>query len=150
MLSTVSVTSGIIFYDTEAKLTSLIVMTIFNNDLQFRIGEEETFKAMIITAINVSMDYKLPERETVQGTFLDKCFDNHINNQREKLLNGADIYGLHFQGDGATIKYTPLLNILAGRVHLLCQSKIFWTVQVTSQVFTRRMTTLLRRVSLIQ
>ena len=48
----------------------------------------------------------------------DNCFDNHIKNQREKFLTGADIYGLHFQGDGATIKDTPLLNILAGGVYL--------------------------------
>ena len=45
-------------------------------------------------------------------------FENYIKNQREKLLNGADIYGLHFQGDGATIKDTPILNILAGGVCL--------------------------------
>ena len=49
---------------------------------------------------------------------LDNCFDNHIKNQREKLLNGADIYGIHFQGDGAKIKETPLLNIFAGGVYL--------------------------------
>ena len=54
----------------------------------------------------------------MQGPFLDKCFENHTKNQREKLLNGADIYGLHFQGDGATINYTPLLNILDGEFHL--------------------------------
>ena len=33
-------------------------------------------------------------------------------------MNGADIYGLHFQGDGAKIKYTPLLNILTVGFHL--------------------------------
>ena len=38
MLSTVSVTSSRIFSDVEANLNSLIVMTIFNNVLQFRIG----------------------------------------------------------------------------------------------------------------
>ena len=65
MLSKVSVTSGGIFYAAEAKLTSLIGMTIFNNGLQFRIGEEETFRAMIRAVINVSTDYKLPGRETV-------------------------------------------------------------------------------------
>ena len=37
-------------------------------------------------------------------------FENHINNQCEKLLNGANIYGINFQGDGATIKDAPLLN----------------------------------------
>ena len=54
----------------------------------------------------------------MQGLLLDIFFDNHIKNQRAKLLYGADIYGLHFQGDGATIKYTPLLNILAGVFYL--------------------------------
>ena len=43
-------------------------------------------------------------------------FENHIKNQREKLLNGSDIYGLHFQGDGATIKDKIILNILAYEV----------------------------------
>ena len=51
-------------------------------------------------------------------TLLDNCFDNHIKNQHEKLLNGADIHGLHFQGDDETIKDTPLINILAGEVYL--------------------------------
>ena len=71
---------------------------------------------MISSTRNVSRDYKLPGRETVQGPLLDNCFENHIKNQREKLLNGADIYGLHFQGDGATIKDTTLLNIFSGGV----------------------------------
>ena len=98
MLSTVSVTSGRIFSAAESKLTLLIGITTFNNGLQFRIGEEETFRAMISTIRNVSMDYTLPGRETVRGTYLDKCFENHIKNQHEKLLNKADIYGIHFQG----------------------------------------------------
>ena len=49
---------------------------------------------------------------------LDNCFENNTKNQREKLLNGADIYGFHFQGYGATIKDTHLLNILGGGVYL--------------------------------
>ena len=54
---------------------------------------------MISSARNISRYYKLPGGETVLGTLLDKCFENHINNQCEKLLNGADIYGHHVQGD---------------------------------------------------
>ena len=91
MLSTVTVTSGIIFSAAESKLTSLIVMTIFNNFIQFIIGEENTYKSMVSAARNVPRDYKLPGRETVRGVFLDNCFDNHIKNQSEKLLNGAEI-----------------------------------------------------------
>ena len=71
VLSTVSVTSGRIFSASESRLTLLIGMTIFNNGLQFRMGEEETFRAMIIATRNVSRDYKLPERDTVQGPLFD-------------------------------------------------------------------------------
>ena len=150
MLSTVSVTSARIFSDTESKLTSLIVMTIFKSGLQFRMGEEETFRKMISAERIVSRDHKLPGREMVRGTFLDKCFKNHINNQREELLNGADIYGIYFQCDGATIKDTHLLNILAGGFTYLCQSKRLWTIQFTSQVVTRRILNVLRKVSLMK
>ena len=114
----VSVTSGIIFSAAESKLTLLIGMTIFNNCLQFRIGEGETFREMISAIRNVSRYYKLPGRETVRGALPDNCFENHTKNQLEKLLNEAEIYGLHFQGDGATIKETPLLNILTGCLYL--------------------------------
>ena len=89
-------------------------MNIFNNGPQSRIGEEEKFREMISAAINVSRDNKLPGRETVRGPLSDNVFENHIKNQREKLLNGEYIYGLHFKGDGAAIKKKPLLNILAG------------------------------------
>ena len=118
MLSTVSVTSGRIFYAAESKPTSLIGMAIFNNGLQFIMGEDKTFRARIIAARNVSRDYKLPGRDRVRGKLLDNVFENHIKNQREKLLNGSYIYGISFQGDGTTIKDTPLLNILAWGVYL--------------------------------
>ena len=118
MLSTVPVTSGIIFSSEKSKLPSLIGITILNNGLQFIMGEDDTFKAIIRFAKNVSSDYNLPGREMVQKTLLDNCFDNHIKNQRDKLLNRVDIYGLHFQGDGATINDTYFLNILAGGVYV--------------------------------
>ena len=104
----------------EAKLTLLIGMIIFTNGLQFIIWEEETFREIISADKNVSRDYKLQGRETVRGLFLDNCFDNHIKNQREKILNRSDIYGHRFHGDGATIKDIPPLNILAGGFTYLC------------------------------
>ena len=118
MLSTVSVTSGRMSSAEEAKLTSFIGIFIFNNSLQSIIGEDETFRAIISASRNVSKDYKLPGRDRVRGPLLDNCFDNNIKNQCEKLLNGADIYGLHFQGDGARVKDTILLNILDGGIYL--------------------------------
>ena len=62
MLSMVSVTSGRIFYAVEAKLTSLIGMTIFINGLQFRIGKDNKFRAIISATRNVSRYYKLSGR----------------------------------------------------------------------------------------
>ena len=53
-----------------------------------------------------------------QEPLLYNCFENNIKNRRGKLLNKEYIYLLRFQGDGATIKDTPLLNILAGGVYL--------------------------------
>ena len=91
---------------------------------------------MISAARNVSRDYKIPGRGTLQGTLLDKRFEDHIKNQCDKLLNRAEIYGLHFQGDGAKIKDRTLLNILAGGLTYLCQSKIFWTILVTYHRFS--------------
>ena len=69
----------------------------------------------------------------MQGLFLDNCFVNHIKNQHEKLLNMADIYGLHFQVYGATIKDTPLLNIFDGGFYLPVSVKkiVDFTVHIT-------------------
>ena len=64
---------------------------------------------------------------------LDNCFDNHIKNQLEKLLSGEDIYGLHFQDDGTTIKDTPLLNILSvgGYLTVSVQNVLDYTGHIT-------------------
>ena len=82
MLSTMSVTSVRILSAEEAKPTSLIGNTIFINNIQLRIGEDETFRVMISAARNIPRYYKLPGRDTVLGTLLDKYFGNHIKNQR--------------------------------------------------------------------
>ena len=64
---------------------------------------------------------------------LDNWFENHIKNQREKLLKGAYIYGHRFQGDGATIKDTPLLNILdtGCYLHVSVQNIVYCTGHIT-------------------
>ena len=52
------------------------------------------------------------------GTLLDNFFDNNINNQCDKLINGAYIYGLNFKCGAATSKDTPLLKILDKGLYL--------------------------------
>ena len=41
---------------------------------------------------------------------LYNCFENNTKNQREKFLNGKDIYGLHFQGDGEALIGMTIFN----------------------------------------
>ena len=90
-----------------------------------------------------SRGYNLTGRETVKGPLLYDCFDNHIKNR-------ADIYGLHFQGHGAIIKDTPLLNILDGGVYLpmSVQNILHFTRHITGG--HKKGASFLQRVSLIQ
>ena len=115
-------------------------MTIFKNNLQFIIGEQETCRAIFSATRKVSRDYKLPGRETVRWVLLDKCFENHIKNQREKLINGEDIYGLHFQDYGATINYKTLLYILDGGVRLpvSVQNIMYCTGHITGDLYSTK------------
>ena len=64
-------------------------MDILNNGIQFRIGKEDKFRTIISAARNVSRGYKLTGREMLKGPLIDKCFENRINNQHNKLLERA-------------------------------------------------------------
>jgi hypothetical protein len=44
---------------------------------------------------------------------LDLNFQTNYNDNKTNLLKGADVFGLSFHGDGATVKRMPLMNILA-------------------------------------
>ena len=64
----------------------------------------------------------------MRGPLLDRCFDNHIKNQCKKLLNGADIYRLHFKFIVQQSRTIPSLISWPGGFNYLCHSKILFTV----------------------
>ena len=151
MLSTVSVFTGRIFYDAEAKLTSLIGMTIFNNGIQFRTGEEETCMAMISAVRNVSRYHKVTGMKIVRGLFIHNFLIIISRTNLKGYQTGQTYMDFIFKVMVQHSSTRPsLIYLPGGGVNYLWQSKILWNVQVTSQVVTRRMINVLCRFSLLQ
>jgi len=101
----------------ENQLTMAISDMIHSLGLPFSLGSEPKFRLVLSLARNVGIQYKLPSRNQIANELLDINYQQYTNKQKKQLLNKAEIYGLTFFGDGATVKKMPLLNILASGVH---------------------------------
>ncbi len=71
------------------------------------------FKQMVFVLTTVGSDFEIPKQMQIRRPLLDlniqtKYFDNKTN-----LLKSADVFGLGFLGNGATVKRMPLMNIIA-------------------------------------
>lgn len=102
--------------DMERHLELLIADLIHSNNLPFSLAQDPKFRAMLRLAKGVSTKYKPPLRNQVAGELLDHNYQMSIERADKTLLKQADIFGLTVMGDGATVKKTPLLNILAAGV----------------------------------
>jgi hypothetical protein len=67
---------------------------------------------MINYARMVGGGYKPPSRNDIGGKLLDINFDNVIENNKQMLEREADIFGICWLSDGATISRMPLINVL--------------------------------------
>lgn len=85
--------------------------------LPFSLASHHKFQRVLQLAKNVSKKYIAPGRNKVAGELLDLNYQLYKKQMSEKLLKEADVYGLAFFGDGATVRKTPLINILASSVH---------------------------------
>ena len=86
--------------------------------LPFSLASHHKFHRVLTLAKLVTKKYIPPGRNKVAGELLDLNYDLYIKNTTELLMKEADVYGLTFFGDAATVKKTPLINILASSVHL--------------------------------
>ena len=86
--------------------------------LPFSLASHHKFKRVLELAKNAPKKYKPPGRNLVAGELLDMNYQLYKDKMMEKLQVDADIYGLSFFGDGATVKKSPLINILASSVEL--------------------------------
>ena len=102
----------------ESQLTMAIADLIHSCGLPFSLASHHKFHRVLTLAKLVTKKYVPPGRNKVAGELLDLNYDLYIKNTTELLMKEADVYGLTFFGDAATVKKTPLINILASSVHL--------------------------------
>ena len=62
---------------------------------------------------NVSKTYISPNRKLIPKELLDVIHEQNMKSNLAMIKKEAEIFGLLFLGDGATISRRPLLNILA-------------------------------------
>lgn len=102
----------------ESQLTMAIADLIHSCGLPFSLASHHKFHRVLTLAKLVTKKYIPPGRNKVAGELLDLNYELYIKNTTELLMKEADVYGLTFFGDAATVKKTPLINILASSVHL--------------------------------
>ena len=101
----------------ESRLTMAIADLIHSCGLPFSIASHHKFQRVLTYAKQAPRNYSPPNRNLVAGKLLDLNYEIYQTQTREMLLKEADIYGITFFGDGATIKKSPLINILASSIH---------------------------------
>ena len=116
----------------ESQLTMAIADLIHSCGLPFTLASNHKFKKVLSLAQNSSTRFLPPTRNQVAGELLELNYQVYMKKMKEDLLNDAEIYGLTFFGDGATVKRMPLINNLAGGVHN--QSGVLEIVDCTAHV----------------
>jgi hypothetical protein len=91
---------------------------IYCKGLSFNFGECPYFKQVLTLARFSPKDYAPPKKNIVAGPLLDLTFEKHLQKDFSDLMVDADVFGLGFFGDAATIKKSPLVNVLATGHHV--------------------------------
>jgi hypothetical protein len=75
--------------------------------------ESSRFKRMVSVSGKVESDFEIPKRMQIGGLLLDLNYQTKYSDNKTNMLKSADVHGLCFLGDGATVKIMPLMNISA-------------------------------------
>ena len=60
----------------------------------------------------IGKGFVIPDRNKIDGSLLDLNFNQTKEHNKIAILKDADLFGLAWLGDGATIKIMPLINTL--------------------------------------
>ncbi len=101
----------------ESQLTMAIADMIHSCGLPFSLASHHKFHRVLTLAKLVSKKYIPPGRNKIAGELLDLNYQLYKSKMTENLLKDAEVYGMTFFGDGATVRKSPLINILASSVH---------------------------------
>jgi hypothetical protein len=52
-------------------------------------------------------------KDEVSGKLLNATYESYFEEEMSKVLEDVDLFGITIYGDGATIKTTPYINVLA-------------------------------------
>ena len=102
----------------DEKLTMAIADLIHSCGLPFSLASHHKFQVLLNCAKNATTNYTPPGRNRVGGELLDLNYKLYKSETMKRLMKEADVYGITFFGDAATVKKAPLINILAASAHL--------------------------------
>ncbi|KAL3786759.1 hypothetical protein ACHAW5_002960 [Stephanodiscus triporus] len=96
----------------SADLDAAIAQLVYCKALPFSFGECPYFQRVIDVARSAPRGYKPPKRGLLAGEMLDLAYTTQLERDLKQLMIDADIFGIAFFGDGATIHKCPLINLL--------------------------------------
>ena len=85
---------------------------IHSDGLSFSISQSQRFKKVLKIAATIGNDYNPPSRNEVAGRLLTLNYKTCMEMNKTELVTDAEIYGLQYIGDGATIRRMPFVNVL--------------------------------------
>lgn len=97
----------------NAKLEMAIADFWHSDNLPDRAVESPRFKLILKYAKLVDQTFKVPSRKSIGGPLLDLNYKNFMTLNKEMILKEADVFGLAWLSDGATVARMPLMNVLA-------------------------------------
>jgi hypothetical protein len=102
----------------SADLDAAIAQMVYCRALPFSFGECPYFQRVIQVARSAPKNYIPPKRMALCGDMLDIAYMSQLKRDFRELLVDADVFGIGFFGDGATIHKCPLVNVFASSFHV--------------------------------
>ncbi len=103
--------------DIQKSNNATVEMAIANffhcENISDAVVESPRFVRLVHVCCLVGDDFVVPQRKKIECELLDLNYANIYQQNKEELLKFAQVLGLAFLGDGATIHRMPLMNILA-------------------------------------
>jgi hypothetical protein len=97
----------------NAKLEMAIADLWHSDNLPHRAVESPWFKLILKYAKLVDQTFKVKSCKIIGGPLLDFNYKNFMVLNKETIFKEADVFGLAWLSDGATVVRMPLINVLA-------------------------------------
>ena len=95
------------------KANVAIAHWILANDNAHNSAEDPLFARVVRHVQQCGTDFKPPSRYEIGGDLLDATYSSYYDEEKGRLMQESKIFGASLYGDGATIKGTPMINVLA-------------------------------------